>query len=111
MISALLIDNDAEHAERMRDSLVQRGLAVSHVFDFGQAIEMLREKPRKCEIVMLVIADIARPWATVLSRLQDASLQGEINGLPLFLCVSKCDFGVDFELQIERMGARYVHEE
>jgi hypothetical protein len=66
---------------------------------------------RAWEIAVLVIGDQSRPWFTVLHSLQEAAWQGAMPEVPFFLCVSKQDLGADFQLRIERMGARYVFEE
>jgi DNA-binding response OmpR family regulator len=111
MTSVLLIDDDAAHGERVGIMLAQRGLAVTRVADIGEAIKRLRVRAREWEIVVLVFGDQSRPWFSVLQNLQEAAWHGAFPEVPLFLCVSKRDLGTDFELRIERMGARYVCEE
>jgi CheY-like chemotaxis protein len=112
MISLLLIDNDSAHAARVDAILTQRGHAVNRVADIGEAIERLQAHARAWDIVMLVIGDDhSRPWFTVLHNLQEAAWRGAMPEVPLFLCVSKEYLGADFELRIERLGARYVSEE
>lgn len=111
MTSVLLIDDDAAHAERVGIMFAQRGLAVTHVADIGEAIKRLRGRVRAWDIVVLVFGDHSRPWFRVLQNLQEAVWHGTLPEVPLFLCVSKRDLGTDFELRIERMGARYACEE
>ena len=111
MPSLLLIDDDAAHAERVGIMLAQRGLAVTRVADIGEAIKSLQARTRAWEIVVLVFGDHSRPWFSVLQNLQEAAWHGTLPEVPLFLCVSKRDLGTDFELRIERMGARYAFEE
>jgi ActR/RegA family two-component response regulator len=111
MTRVLLIDDDAVHAERIGILLVQRGLAVTPAADVGEAIKKLRAGARVWEVVILVIGDLSRPWLTILRTLQDAARQAAFTEGPLFLCVSKRKLGTDFQLRIERMGARYACEE
>jgi DNA-binding response OmpR family regulator len=111
MPNVLLIDNDAAHGERVGIMLAQRGLAVTCVADIGEAIKRLRVRAREWEIVVLVFGDQSRPWFSILQSLQEAAWHGTLPEVPSFLCVSKRDLGTDFELRIERMGARYAYEE
>jgi DNA-binding response OmpR family regulator len=111
MTSVLLIDDDAAHAERVGIMLAQRGLAVTRVADIGEAIKSLQARARAWEIVVLVIGDQYRPWFSVLNNLQEAAWHGALPEVPLFLCVSKRELGAEFQLRIERMGARYACEE
>lgn len=106
----LLIDDDGAHAERLGIILAQRGLAVIRAADAGDAVKTLRTGAHVCEIVILVIADPSRPWLTTLENLQEAARQRAYLDVPLFLCVSKRELGVEFQLRIERMGARYACE-
>jgi CheY-like chemotaxis protein len=111
MTSILLVDDDAAHAERVSSMLAQRGLGVTRVAEIDEAIKRLQVRARAWEIVVLVVGDHSRPWFSVLHNLQEAAWQGALLEVPLFLCVSKRDLGTDFELRIERMGARYAYEE
>ena len=111
MNSVLLIDDDHAHAERVGTILAQRGLAVIRAADVGDAVKALRTDAHLCEIVILVIAELSRPWLTILRDLQEAARQRAFLEVPLFLCLSKRELGVEFQLRIERMGARYACEE
>jgi ActR/RegA family two-component response regulator len=111
MTSALLIDDDAAHAERVGIMLAQRGLVVTRVADIGEAIKWLQVRARAWEIVVLVFGDRSRPWLAVLRELQEAGRQAGFLEVPQFLCVSRLHLGVEVQLQIERMGARYACEE
>jgi len=111
MTNVLLIDENPDHAEQVCVILARRGLAVTRVADIGEAIKRLKARARTWEIVMLVIGDHTRPWFTVLHKLQEAAWHGALPEVPLFLCASKRELGVDFQLRIERMGARYACEE
>ena len=111
MINMLLIDDDVAHAERVGITLAQRGLAVTRVADVGEAIKRLQAQARAWEIVVIVFGDHSRPWLSILHNLQEAAWNGAFPEVPFFLCVSKRDLGTDFEIRIERMGARYAYEE
>ena len=111
MTNVLLIDDNPGHAEQVGIILAQRGFAVTRVAEIGEAIKRLQAGAHAWEIVMLVFGDHSRPWFSVLQSLQEAAWHGALPEVPLFLCVSKRDLGRDFELRIERMGARYAYEE
>jgi DNA-binding response OmpR family regulator len=111
MNRVLLIDDDGAHAERVGTILAQRGITVIRASDAGDAVKTLRTDPHVCEIVILVIAELSRPWLTILRNLQEAARQRAFLEGPLFLCLSKRELGVEFQLRIERMGARYACEE
>jgi ActR/RegA family two-component response regulator len=111
MISVLLVDDDDGHAERLERELALRGLRVIRAADAGEAIKELRENASICDLVILCIADRVRPWRTFLHALQEARWQARFLEVPLFLCTSRLGFGVEFQLQIERTGARYACEE
>jgi CheY-like chemotaxis protein len=111
MTNLLLVDDDAAHAEKIGIMLAERGLAVTRVADISEAIKRLQIRARVWEIVVLVFGDHSRPWFRILQSLQEAAWHGALPEVPLFLCVSKRDLGIDVELRIERMGARYAYEE
>jgi len=110
MLNVLLID-DGEHAEQFGRELAQRRLSVIRAADCGEAVARLRNREHICDIVILTMTGRARAWLTALHDLQQAGLQAGFLEVPLFLCASQQQFGVDFQLQIERMGARYACEE
>ncbi len=107
----LLIDEDHDHAERLRRELAARRLEVIHAADYGEAAGQLRKREPLYDLAVLCMTGPARPWVTVLRDLQSACLQAGLLDIPLFLCVSRAYLGVDLHLQIERTGARYVWEE
>lgn len=107
----LLIDEDDNHAEQLSLRLVERRLTVTRAENSRAAIAQLRNREHLCDLVILCMADRSRPWLEVLRDLQHAGRQSGFRELPLFLCVSRVQFGIEFQLQIERMGARYAFEE
>jgi DNA-binding response OmpR family regulator len=111
MPRVLLVDNDRDHAEQLGRELAERRLTVIRTGDSGAAIAQLRSREHLCDLVILCMAGRSRPWLEVLRDLQQASHQAGLREVPLFLCASRQQFGVDFQLQIERMGARYACEE
>lgn len=111
MTSVLLIDDDDAHAERVGATLAQRRLTVTRVAEIGEGIKRLQSQAHAWDIVVLVIGDRSRPWFTILHSLQEVAWHGALPEVPFFLCASERDLGLDFELRIERMGARYACEE
>lgn len=111
MPRVLLIDEDTTHAEEFGRRLAERGLTVIRAEGSGAAIAQLRNREYLCDLVILCMAHRSRPWLEVLRDLQHAGRQAGFREMPLFLCVSRLQLGIDFQLQIERMGARYVFEE
>ena len=110
MTTVLLIDDNADHAEHLGLPLAQRGLSVVRAADFGDAIGKLRNRALIYDLVILIMADRSRPWLTFLRNLQQAGRQEAFFEVPLFLCVSRLHLGPEFQLQIERTGARYAFE-
>jgi len=110
MIRALLIDDDRNHAEGLERALNQRGLITSCTASILEAVRRLQCREASIDLVVVVIADRWHPWLEILHQLQQAAWQVGIGEFPLFLCVSRLNFGTQFQLQIERMGARLVIE-
>ena len=110
MLRVLLID-DGDHAEQFGRELAQRRLAVIHAADGKEAVRRLRNKEDVCDIVILTMTGRAQAWLAALHELQQAGSQAGFLEAPLFLCTSRQQICVDFQLQIERMGARYACEE
>jgi DNA-binding response OmpR family regulator len=111
MLNVLLIDEDGDHAQQLGRRLAERRLTVIRTADSGAAIAQLRNREHLCDLVILCMAGRSDPWLEVLRDLQHAGWQAGSREVALFLCVSRLHFGIDFQLQIERMGARYASEE
>lgn len=111
MAKVLLIDDDGDHAEQLARGLAERRLTVTRAADGEAAIAQLRNREQPCDLVILCMARRSVPWLEVLRTLQHAGWQAGFREAPLFLCVSRLQRGIDFQLQIERMGARYADEE
>jgi CheY-like chemotaxis protein len=109
-VRALLIDENPEHAQQLALVLTHRGLTVVHAAHIGEAMKHLRNPAHTYDLAILVMGERSRSWLTVLRSLQRAHRQTAIFEVPLFLCVSRLQLGPEFQLQIERMGARYVFE-
>ena len=109
-VRALLIDQNPEHKQQLAVALTQRGLTVIHAAHIGEAIKYLRNPAHTYELAILVMGDRSQSWLTVLGNLQRAHGQTTLFEVPLFLCVSRLQLGPEFQLKIERMGARYVFE-
>lgn len=110
MIKALLIDNDRVHAERLEQELNRRGLTTIYVASSREALKQLENRAGSIDLVVLAIADLRQPWLEILHQLQQASWRAGIGEFPLFLCISRPSLRAEFQLQIERMGARHVIE-
>jgi len=106
----LLIDNDQGHAERICGQLRFRAFEVDVYRDPERARTRLRRASTKYEVVIVNVSDTAMPWFKTLLKLQEACFQLGSYPSPLFLCTSSIKQSSEFELQIERMGARYVVE-
>jgi DNA-binding response OmpR family regulator len=110
MIKALLIDDDRTHAEGLERALNRRGVTTRYAASIREAFRQLKCPAASIDLVVLVIADRSHPWLEILYRLQQASWRVGIRDSPHFLCVSRLSFAAEFQLQIERIGARYVTE-
>lgn len=108
MTGILLIDNDPVHAEGLIGRLRSRSLHIEWVRSTPEAVTTLRERPSQFDLVILDVSDPSQPWLNVLDRLQHAGRR--YGWSPLFLCVSNRQREPQFELAVERKGARYVYE-
>lgn len=110
MSKALLIDDDPNHAEVLERSMNRRGLVTIWSRSVREAVGRLQCRGASFDLVVLSIGERSCHWIEILHELQQAAWQSGVSEFPLFLCVSRLSLGVDFQLQIERMGARLVHE-
>ena len=109
MRRALLIDDDPIHASRVSVGLSSRDLHV-HCMRFAEAEKELRRSAHLYEIVIVNVSDSRIPWAVNVEKLQRACLAAGGCGQPSLLCTSTRHHGPQFELEMERRGARYVVE-
>ena len=110
MPKVLLVDNDQGHAERACGCLRFHNLEVDVCRAPERAVALLRRASADYEVVILNVSDVLLPWFKTLARLQEACFQSRGYPSPLFLCSSSTKRSPEFELRIERMGARYVFE-
>jgi hypothetical protein len=110
MSRVLLLDTDDTHAECVRIGLGFNGLHVEVFSDPEQAAKRLRMPGTDYEIVILNVSNVSLPWDDILAGLETACFQSGAFPSPLFLCVSRTKRSPEFELRVERMGARYVYE-
>jgi DNA-binding response OmpR family regulator len=110
MPRVLLIDSDQQHAERVREQLGFHAVEVEVIPDPRQAVAQLKRDSADYAVVILNVSSAALPWADTLAKLQESCLQPGAYPPPLFLCTSDTKRPPEFELRIERMGARYVYE-
>jgi hypothetical protein len=110
LLRVLLVDHDQGHAERICQCLRFHALEVDVCPDPERAITRLRRESANYEVVILNVSEIFWPWLKTLARLQGVCLQSRAYPSPLFLCTSSTKRSPEFELRVERMGARYVFE-
>ena len=110
MPHVLLVDTDQRHAERIRECLESHALEVEVCSDSEEASTWLRRESSNYEVVVLNISDVKLPWFSILARLHEACFQSQRYPTPLFLCTSSTKRSPEFQLRMERLGARYVYE-
>lgn len=110
MIKVLLIAGDPIRAKDLERTLNRRGLVTSYSVSIREAVRQLECRTASFDLVVLAIGDRSQPWLEILHRLQEAAWQTGIGEFPFFLCISRLNYGADFQLRIERMGARFVIE-
>jgi hypothetical protein len=101
LYSALLVDDDAAHAEQLINRVQTKSLAVERFRSPEEAMVKLRSRSDCYELVIVNISANGPPHAC-------HRLSGQ--GAPSFLCVSKTRKDPAFILRIEHLGARYVFE-
>jgi ActR/RegA family two-component response regulator len=108
---ALLLDNDAAHAERLITQVLQpQSLVVDHVRRVEETIVKLQHSTNYYALVILNVSANGLPWHRALQKLQHACRRVNGQAASLFLCVSKTQKETEFILRIEHMGARFVYE-
>ncbi len=110
MYRALLIDDDARHAERLIARLQPRPLAIERLRKPEEAIAKLGRHTNGYQLVIVNVSDACYPWLRTLRRLQEVCCQLTGRSAPSFLCLSQSEKPPGFVLQIEHLGARYVFE-
>jgi hypothetical protein len=106
----LIIDNDAAHANWLRELLRPHNLLVDRVNNPEQGVEKLRRYEDGYMVVILTISDSWSPWRRILEKLQGTCRRSNGWSDPLFLCVGRTHLRPESILRIERLGARYVRE-
>jgi ActR/RegA family two-component response regulator len=109
MYRLLLIDQDSMHAERLATCLRERGLGVLIAESIEEAARRLQQRLPSFELVVVVTSGMTEQWLVALRRLVEASRQYSMCQGPLFLFVARRKCSPNLRLQIERLGARYVH--
>src|ERR1022692_3511101 len=98
--SALLLDSDVAHAERLiTQVLAPQNVAVEHV------------RSSEYALVIVNVSANGPPWHRILQRLEHACQRVNGRATSLFLCVSETPKETGFILRIEQMGARYAYEQ
>jgi CheY-like chemotaxis protein len=110
MYRALLVDQDANHAERLALCLRQHGLTVSIADSVPEAARRLRQRIPTCDLVLVAASGMQDQWPEALCVLVRASRQLCMSLGPLFLFASRQKCYPRLRLRIERLGARYACE-
>jgi CheY-like chemotaxis protein len=110
MHRALLIDSEEAHATALAACLHRHGVSVDTVPGVPTAIARLRRRTDGYDIVIVNATDARQPWVSNIRKLQESCRQPGFLYTPLFLLVSAVRREPQFELQLERAGARYVVE-
>jgi DNA-binding response OmpR family regulator len=106
----LLVDTDQQHAECVCLGLGFHHFETDLCLDPERAAVRLRRAADDYDVVILNVSNPSLPWVNILAKLQAACLESGASPAPLFLCTSTTKRLPEFELQIERLGARYVCE-
>jgi len=110
MFWLLLIDQDANHAERLALSLRQHGLAVSIANSVSEAARKLQQRIPVYELVLVAASGMPDQWLEALCILVQASRQLCLSLGPFFLFAARQKCNPHLQLRIERLGARYACE-
>jgi DNA-binding NarL/FixJ family response regulator len=108
MYTAMLIDDDEMHAETLTVRFRARGLDVMRHTEADRALSVMH-KGTTCDLMLINVSDSSQPWLRIVRELQDASFSFS-HWPPLVLCLSTVKRDPQFELQVERLGARFVYE-
>lgn len=109
MDRVLLIDENANHAERLAQRLRQRGLAVHIVSSIPEGSQILKQRISLFDIVLMAIETKPENWIDSLRLLVESSLQLNHSTRPLFLFASQQMCIPRTRLRIEDIGACYAH--
>jgi DNA-binding response OmpR family regulator len=106
MIETLLVNFDPKLAERLASLLASQGHRISICTGFKALRQLLRKSPG----FDLAIVDVS--FDTPTAGVQLAELQAyrvQHGPRPMLLCVSRVYRGPQFELELERKGARVAY--
>jgi len=106
----LLIDEDDNHAGCLASRLSRPETRIERVVSANEAMTRLRGAAGGYDLVIVNVSGNYEPWVPILRKLLEASRQPALGTMPAFLCVSTARRSPEFELQLERMGLRYVFE-
>jgi DNA-binding NarL/FixJ family response regulator len=109
MHTLILIDSDKVHAEGLAERLRARGLNVMRQAEPKSALSMLRRASTPCDLVLINVSNSSQPWLRTLRELQESG-HSSSRSHPLVLCLSTGKKDPQFQLALERMGARFVYE-
>jgi hypothetical protein len=108
MSRVLLIDHDQSHAQRLKDRL--RHLSLIHFANIRNGIGELCRTRFDFDIVILNVSARQRNWQAGVRALQHAFSTSLCRVRPSVLCISTIKNEPQFELEVERLGARYVYD-
>jgi DNA-binding NarL/FixJ family response regulator len=110
MPRVLVIDNDQAHSTEIADRLRALHLTVVAFRELSTGSSILHDELSACDIVVVNVSDASQPWLAILRRLLEASARHSSQPAPLFLCTSRIKRDPQFQLELERMGVRFVYE-
>lgn len=106
----LIIDADALSTLGLDQQLRDRSLRVLRSDDLQQAIAVIRREGHSLDVVLVNVSRSSVPWLAVLRELRAACERHCPGPKPLLLCFSSVRKDPLFQLQVEGLGARFVHE-
>jgi len=107
--SALVIDHDVEHAERLLTCLRERHIEATVCRSVQDALCLLR-RYLGYDLLIVNISDQRKAWLRIISILQEASFMRAESRVTALLCLSKGTPDPRFAITLEHLGARIVYE-
>lgn len=107
----LLIDEDSDHAQKVRYCLNAMGHVADICRDVPDAEVKLRCGGSDYELVIVDITNQTKAWRRLIRNLQETAHQARHHASPLFLCITRVRITPQLRLALEQIGARIAYEE